>query len=253
MSFRAHVAAAMLPAVALLAVASSANALILNGGPSIRPDASYVGTFNGGTAVAVGPREIITAAHVGGGKGDRFWLGGVGYRVTSTITSDTADLMRVTVDRDLPGYYEIADSHAKKGARLIVAGFGVTVDSYSKNGYTWSDERAEMWGYNKLDAARDGHLWFKFDKKGGTQEAVLTPGDSGGAVFVSGPNGELKLVGINRGLYAAKSGRSSYGDTSIAVDLTAQGSFLAGLAVVPTPGSVGVMVLAGFVGLRRRR
>ncbi len=254
MSSRARTAFALSSAAAsLLTLAGNADALILNGGPSARPDASFVGAFNGGTAVAVGPREILTAAHVGGSRGDRFWLGGVGYKAVSTITSDTADVMRVTLDRDLPGYYPIADTAARKGARLIVAGFGVTVDSFSKGAYTWSDERAEVWGYNRLDAARDGHLWFKFDRRGGSQEAILTPGDSGGAVFTTGPDGQLQLVGINRGIYAARNGRSSFGDTSIAVDLTRLGGFLAGLAVVPTPGALGVMVVAGLFASRRKR
>ncbi|MFM9959532.1 MAG: trypsin-like peptidase domain-containing protein [Phycisphaerales bacterium] len=234
-------------------LAGSASALILNGGPSIRPNISFVGLFNGGTAVAVGPREILTAAHVGGGRGSSFWLGGSSFRAVSTITSDTADLMRVTLDRDLPGYYPIADSSLKRGARLTVAGFGLTAESSTRSGFTWSDDRAEVWGTNRLDAARDGHLFFRFDRRGGASEAILTPGDSGGAVFITGPDGNLALAGINRGVYQRLGGRASFGDTSVAVDLTSIGGFLGGLAVVPAPGATGVMVLAGLVALRRRR
>jgi hypothetical protein len=252
MSFRAHAALAA-STLAALSLAPAANALILNGGTSMTPETSYVGAFNGGTAVAVGPREILTAAHVGGGRGDRFWLDGTSYRAVATITSDTADLMRVTLDRDLPGYYPVTDKSPRKGATLTIAGFGITSDGYSKGGFTWSDDREETWGINRLDAARDGHLWFKFDKKGGTQEATLTPGDSGGAVFITGRDGQLILAGINRGIYAKTNGRSSFGDTSIAVDLASQGGFLAGLGVVPTPGAFGVMMVAGIVASRRRR
>jgi len=260
MFHRAHrgPTAASVPALAALATfttiaAPSARALILNGGLSANPGTSYVGLFNGGTAVAVGPREILTAAHVGGDRGDVFRLGGTSYRAVSTITSDTADLMRITLDRDLPGYYPVTDTGAKRGARLTIAGFGITSDYATKSAFFWSDEREETWGYNRLDSSRDGHLWFKFDKSGGRQEASLSPGDSGGAVFITGKNGQLILAGINRGIYARSNGRSTFGDISVAVDLASQGGFLAGLAVVPTPGAISVLTLAGVFAARRRR
>lgn len=231
----------------------SASALIINGGASTRPSESYVGLFGGGTAVAVGPRTILTAAHVGGGKGSSFVLGNQKYAAVSTITSDTADLMSVTLDRDLPGWYPIAESSVRRGARLTIAGFGLTSDGSGRNGFSWSDDRAEMWGTNRLDTIKDGHLFFRFDRSAGKQEAVLTPGDSGGAVFVTGPGGELQLVGINRGIYQRAYGRSTFGDTSVAVDLTRQGDFLAGLDLVPTPGAAALLAIAGIGASRRRR
>ncbi len=234
-------------------LAGSARALILNGGASMRPDVSFVGMINGGTGVAVGPREILTAAHVGAGSGNRFVLGGRSYRAVSAITSDAADLVRITLDRDLPGYYPIADGSLKRGARLTVAGFGLTADGSDRTGYGWSDERAEVWGTNRLDSAKDGHLYFKFDRRGGATEAILSPGDSGGAVFITGPDGGLVLAGINRGVYQRKAGRASFGDVSVAVDLTSLGGFLSGLTVVPTPGAAGVMVCVGVLAARRRR
>lgn len=234
-------------------LAGSASGLILNGGVSMRPDVSYVGMFNGGTAVAVGPREILTAAHVGGGRGSVFSLGGSSYRAVSTITSNTADLMRVTLDRDLPGYYAVADSTIKRGARLTIAGFGLTGGESSRTGFAWTDDRAEVWGTNRLDSARDGHLYFRFDRRGGATEAILTPGDSGGAVFVTGPDGNLVLAGINRGVYQRLGGRASFGDTSVAVDLASAGGFLSGLTVVPSGGTATLLGLAGVLGLRRRR
>lgn len=231
----------------------SAQGLIIHAGSSVKPSTSYVGMFNGGTAVAVGPREILTAAHVGGGRGDRFWLGGQSYRAVTTLTSDTADLMRVTLDRDLPGYYPVADRSLKRGARLTIAGFGLTGEGADRSGFGWSDDRAELWGHNRLDAARDGHLFFKFDKKGGANEAILTPGDSGGAVFITGPGGELILAGINRGVYQRVPGRSTFGDISVAVDLTAYGGFLGGLAIVPGGGTSTLLIGAGVLAARRRR
>lgn len=237
-------------------LAAPAGAVILNGGVSARPSTSYIGVFNGGTAVAVGPRTILTAAHVGGSSGDRFRLGGSSYTATETITSPTADLMRITLDRDLPGWYPIADGGLKKGAKLIIAGFGITSDGRNRAGFNWSDERAEVWGTNRLDSFANGSLWFKFDQRSGSQEAILTPGDSGGAVFITGPGGELQLAGINRGVYLRARGRATFGDTSVATNLTANSSFLAGLAglsAVPAPAAAPVFALAGCLVSRRRR
>ncbi|MBN8645085.1 MAG: hypothetical protein J0L61_07580 [Planctomycetes bacterium] len=231
----------------------AASALIISSGASARPSESYVGLFGGGTAVAVGPRTILTAAHVGGGKGSAFVLGNTTYSAVSTITSDTADLMSVTLDRDLPGWYPIAGESVRRGARLTIAGFGLTSDGASRNGFTWSDDRAEMWGLNRLDSAKDGHLFFRFDRSPGRQEAILTPGDSGGAVFITGPGGELQLVGINRGIYQRAYGRATFGDTSVAVDLTRQGAFIAGLNLVPTPGAAVLATVCGVFASRRRR
>lgn len=231
----------------------SACALILNGGTSMRPDVSFVGMINGGTGVAVGPREILTAAHVGAGRGDRFVLGGQSYLALNAVTSDAADLVRITLDRDLPGYYPIADESLKRGARLTIAGFGLTAESSDRTGFSWSEDRAEVWGTNRLDAARDGHLYFRFDRRGGATEAVLTPGDSGGAVFITGPDGRLVLAGINRGVYQRAAGKATFGDTSVAVDLTSIGGFLGGLTIVPAPGAAGVAALAVCPAMRRRR
>lgn len=242
-------------ATAAIALAgSSAQALILNGGMSAQPGISYVGLFNGGTAVPIGPHTLLTAAHVGGGKGDQFWLNGRGYRVTQAITSPTADLLRIEVAGTLPGWYPLATEAPKKGAQLTIAGWGITADSRVGSGFTWSDDRAQNWGINTLDSTRDGYLWFKFDKKGGSQEAILTPGDSGGAVFIKGRDGQLQLAGINRAVYMHRDGQASFGDTSIAVNLLANGTFLAGLGtVVPAPASACMAMGVWWMAARRRR
>lgn len=242
-----------LPPVLIALAAQYAGALIINGGLSAMPSESYIGRLKGGTAVPIGPRTVLTAAHVGADVGDKFWLEGKGYRAVEAITSPTSDLMRITLDRDLPGWYPLAAEPLKKGAKLTIAGWGLT-GQLAKGGYEWIDDREQVWGYNRLDSLNDGHLWFRFDKKGGSQEAVLTPGDSGGAVFITGPDGRLQLAGINRAVYLKSSGRASFGDTSIAVNLLAERSFLAGIPTfLPTPGTASLAFAAALFATRRRR
>ncbi|MES2468563.1 MAG: trypsin-like serine protease [Verrucomicrobiota bacterium] len=89
-------------------------------------------------------------------------------------------------------------------------------------------------------------------------EGNVAPGDSGGAVFVDGA-----LVGVIsvRGSFGQpfdydSVSNSSYGDISGATRLSAYAEWITqqtGIAMVPEAGSSALLVLAGLLGLRRRR
>jgi hypothetical protein len=89
-------------------------------------------------------------------------------------------------------------------------------------------------------------------------EGNVTPGDSGGAVFVDGA-----LVGVIsvRGTFGPPydfdaTSNSSYGDISGATRLSAYASWITeqtGIAMIPEPGSLLLASLAGLLGLCRKR
>ena len=239
-------------AAGLLGMAPHSLGVITAGGLNLKPMDSYVGQWGLGTAVAVGKRTILSAAHLGGEVGEAFVMDGKVYQAVSVSTSPDSDLMRITLDTDLPGYYPIATS-LKRGAKVLVAGFGATGTSRTSSGLKWGDGGQEVWGANTLDAVGAGQLAFRFDKSGGASEAGLGVGDSGGAIFVQGRGGSLQLAGIATSI-SGRFGVTRYGDWSYAVNLTSQRGFLGGAAVaVPSGGTASVLGSAGVMLLRRRR
>lgn len=186
---------------------------------------SFVGTMGGASAVAIGPRTVLTSSHV---SASDFQLGSQTYRFASTsvapsIKGKPVDLRIVRLADTLPGWYEVAKSVSTKSAVTMV-GFGQTgvvntvASGYSITGgsavrragqNTISSKGATDWGPSLLST---------LDSAG---EAALALGDSGGGWFVRG-----KLVGISAFTYNKDPKKATYGFSkkayfgSGAVDLT---------------------------------
>lgn len=78
---------------------------------------------------------------------------------------------------------------------------------YELRGWKWgAEDRLRSWGENVVHSVVDGGstlgplLYFTFDRDGLLNEAALSAGDSGGAVFVRTFAGQYKLAGINFGV-----------------------------------------------------
>ncbi|HVZ94716.1 MAG TPA: hypothetical protein VG797_09420, partial [Phycisphaerales bacterium] len=127
------------------ALSASAQALVVKGGGVAPGGDTWLGSWNGSSAVAVGQRTIVTAAHVGGHEGGVFTMGGASYAATSILTVPGVDLMVVTLDSDLPGWHDLA-SAALGGQPVVLGGLGFLAGQPLPAAVGWSDERAEAWG-----------------------------------------------------------------------------------------------------------
>lgn len=235
--------------LALALAASPAGAIVVQGGSMDRPDRAFIGRWGGSSAVAIGPRAVLTAAHVGGGPGGTFTLDDQSYRATATTRHASDDLMIVHLDADLPGWHEIAPSvHA--GTSVILGGFGRTAGEASAGSIAWSDRAAEAWGRNIVDRSSRGLLSFDFDaaRAGIEHEAAFAHFDSGGGVFVEGPDGSLLLAALAVGI-DGPIGSSPFGSRSYAADLSLHQGFIAG---IPSPGTLAIAPALAFARRRRR-
>jgi len=248
--------------LAVLVSATTAQAIITHGDDLDKPKEAFVGLFRGGSAVAIGEHHFITAAHVGGVVRSAVVMDGERYLATNIITHPTADFAIIEVSESLPGWHEVT-TDIQRGDRVILGGFGRIDERRTRKGYTWSSERAEVWGENKVNFFRRGLGFFDFDKKRKRKlesEAIFTPGDSGGGVFVVAEDGSLQLAGIAVGV-TGKRGLSRFGNLGVFLAFNGRADFFAqatdgvlSFATVPSPGSAVLLVGASaVVSMRRRR
>jgi hypothetical protein len=181
--------------------AADAQAIVVSGLQSLpRPDASYVGNFNGASGVAIGPDWIVTAKHVGGAVGSYFGMHGQTYQAVEVVNHQYLDLQLVRLDRALPGFHPVTDS-ARLGDPVILGGFGVTAAAALPNnaGFDWAGPRAETWGANVIE--QEGFLLgVRFDAPTNPAsvpfEANFALYDSGGGLFIVNDEGMLELAGV---------------------------------------------------------
>ena len=173
-----------------------------------------------GTVIA--PKYFVTASHIGGVVGDKFKLGGVEYTTTATFVDVDSDLRIWRIAESFPFFASLCTDGDEVGRALVVFGRGtqrggrVEVEGTTGNqtkGWFWgASDGAQRWGENRVESVVDGDafpatpdgdtnrvgelLMAGFDAEGGPNEAHLSSGDSGGAVFLQdGPT--WRLAGIN--------------------------------------------------------
>lgn len=159
-----------------------------------------------GTPIA--PHYFITARHVGGRPGDRFWFQNNGYTAQAYYDNPASDLRIWRVCETFPSYAPLYTNDNEVGKALVVFGRGtrrgdeVRVAGILK-GWQWGlVDGTQRWGENQVESIAQGEprvgglLRASFDAGGGANEAHLSVGDSGGAVFLNDGAG-WKLAGIN--------------------------------------------------------
>ena len=181
----------------------------------------YQGRFGDFLGTAVGRNFFITAKHLGA-LGRVFTFHGVDYEVVQRIDDRWSDLTIWRVAGDLPVWAPLYPREDELGQRLVVIGRGGergsdVVKEGALRGWSWGAEtRVERWGENVVSriayaGVEKYFLYAAFDSTGGPNEAHLTSGDSGGAVFLN-DGGRWKLAGINysvEGPYYAAPSRDS--------------------------------------------
>lgn len=163
---------------------------------------SFVGLVNGGVSgVAIGPRTILTAKHVGLAAGGTFQLGAQVFTVQNVVNGPTVhgiatDLTLANLTTTLPGFYNVATS-ATAGNSITMVGFGGSgVVNSAGNGYSITvGAGTRRAAGNVLDGTVDvdGIGPSHYAYLDGAGEAALVGGDSGGGWF----NASGQLIGIN--------------------------------------------------------
>lgn len=203
-----------------------------------KPANTFVGTWNGSSAVAVGSRWVVTAKHVGGTVGQTFVMNGVAYAATAIYSPPPpADLQLIELQSVLPGWHLIAPQPTT-GTQVTVVGFGYQAGSTIATGVNWSDQRGETWGQNTLDYVGTSAMSFRFQRsnQGGiAHECAGATHDSGGGVFVTMPSGALRLVGIITSIDGPL-GFTTYSSRTYCLNLASQSAFLAGALVASCDG-----------------
>lgn len=168
----------------------------------------YQGTFNEFLGTPISSRHFITAAHIGGAIGDTFTINGISYTTVGFSDDPNSDLRIWQVDTEFDSSViaPLYTGSDEAGKALTVFGRGTQRGSAVNNpelqGWSWgTPDQVQRWGTNTVDGVADrgaglgDMLVADFDHIGGT-EAMLSLGDSGGAVFIQ-DGGVWKLAGIN--------------------------------------------------------
>ena len=168
----------------------------------------YEGRWSYFLGTAIAPNFFITAKHVGGSNEQEFILNGSTYHAIASFRDPNSDLCLWQVAETFPAYAPLYTATNEVGKHLVVFGRGtqrgdeVIVASESK-GWKWgTGDSVKRWGENDVFAITDegaglGEMIVAtFDRGAAPNEAHLSVGDSGGAVFIQDGT-TWKLAGIN--------------------------------------------------------
>jgi hypothetical protein len=173
----------------------------------------WQGTWGSFLGTVIGPDTFITARHVGGSVGSLFQFRGNDYKTVAVYDEVASDLRVWRVCGRFPDYAPLYEGSSEKGSMIVVIGRGTQrgVPVYFPARATelrgWQPGPGDgrwRWGTNIVTEILKGDdtpsaadfLAMDFDERGGGDEAHLTGGDSGGAIFIR-DKGQWKLAGIN--------------------------------------------------------
>ena len=168
----------------------------------------YQGVWGSYLGTPIAPRHFITAKHVGGAVGDAFVYGGVTYTATAFYDDPASDLRIWRVCGTFESFAPLYTKSDEVGLSLVVFGRGTQRGPEVRangvlRGWQWGPaDEVERWGTNRVsgivsvEAGIGELLQAAFDADAGAEEAHLSVGDSGGAVFIM-DHSTWKLAGIN--------------------------------------------------------
>lgn len=213
------------------------------------------------SAVYLGNGYFITANHVG--LSTTLELAGSDYAIDYSYTPvqiGTADLKIFRVSGTTAAASILLDTNSANdvGRTGLIIGFGVGNNGTTTNGYLWGSNYDQRWGTNTVDALTTASsttcLLTYFNTSAGTNEAALTLGDSGGALFEY-VGGKWYLSGIAIGV--EESGQSVDGDYNCYAQVAAYASAISSqVSAVPEPTTYALMAMgAGTIlfAARKRR
>jgi hypothetical protein len=173
----------------------------------------YEGQFGAFLGTVIASNYFVTAKHIGGNVGQTFVFNGATYTTTAVFPDPSSDLQIWQVSGTFPSHPQIysAAAGSEANANLVVFGRGtqrgsaVFVGSDSHlGGWLWGNsDGVQRWGTNVVgsivtDPTYGNLLRVPFNAGVSANEAHLSVGDSGGAVFVYDmTTNRWELAGIN--------------------------------------------------------
>ncbi len=172
----------------------------------------WVGKWGNTSGVAIAPNYFITVRHVGGSILDPFVFHGREYLAAKFFDDPATELRIVLVVGSLPLHAPFYSQTDELGKRVVVVGRGTQRGnellisagaSLIRKGWVWGrQDGVQRWGENRVNGVLKNPnggvemLMMRFDASGGPNEAHLSPGDSGGGLFIQ--EGFLwRLAGLN--------------------------------------------------------
>ena len=172
----------------------------------------YEGQFGSFLGTVIASNYFVTAKHIGGSVGQTFVFNGVTYTTTAVFPDPSSDLQIWQIAGTFPTQAPLfaGDAGSEANLNLVVFGRGtrrgdpvLVGDDSHLGGWLWgSSDEVQRWGTNVVGSIvtdPSGNLIrASFDATAGPNEAHLSSGDSGGAVFVFDTNTNVwELAGIN--------------------------------------------------------
>jgi hypothetical protein len=177
----------------------------------------FEASFGPFLATAIGPHHFITVKHIGIPSNTFVYQGGT-YTITQSFDDAMSELRIFEVAETLTNYAPLYSHPDEQGRNIVVIGRGTQRGNpvYLAGilrGWEWGpSDQVQRWGENQVSVANGNSLYATFDQNGGPNEAHLSSGDSGGAVFINDA-GTWKLAGINfsvDGPFATTAGGSTF-------------------------------------------
>ena len=168
----------------------------------------YQGGWGQFSGTVISSNCFITAKHVGGSVSNSFWFQGQSYPALAFYDNPDADLTIWRVAGTFPTNAPLYTRTNERGKSLVVIGRGTQRGdelrlNNRRKGWQWGAmDHLQRWGQNRVSGIVDGGTGFgellraAFKAGGGRNEADLSGGDSGGAVFIKDGKA-YKLAGIN--------------------------------------------------------
>ena len=181
----------------------------------------YEGNFGDFLGTAIAPHYFVTAKHLGTGP-TQFLYHDVNYTIVRSFADLGSDLRIFEVAETLPLYAPLYSRNDEVGQHLVVIGRGTQrgleriVDGQLCGWNYGVGDSVQRWGENEVASIVGGALYVLFDQAGLPQEAHLSSGDSGGAVFLN-DGGVWKLAGINSDVDTFASGPDGGGPYTAAM------------------------------------
>ncbi len=177
----------------------------------------YQGFWGSFAGTPIAHHFFITARHVGGAVGDKFIFQGRAFTAAEAFDDPNSDLRIWRICETFPSFAPLHEETNELGKAVIVFGRGTqrgdpVFAGDDLRGWKWGGSDGRLrWGENRISQITDvgefdpnsplaglqNLLKATFDADGGPNEAHLSAGDSGGALFINDETGGWKLAGIN--------------------------------------------------------
>jgi hypothetical protein len=173
----------------------------------------YEGQFSAFLGTIIASNYFVTAKHIGGSVGDTFTFNGVNYTTTARFPDPSSDLQIWRVAASFPTHAPLFSGPAGSEVNLGLVVFGrgtqrgnpvLVGTDFHLGGWLWgTPDAVQRWGANTVgsiftDAGYGKLLRVPFNAIAGANEAHLSSGDSGGAVFILNTStNNWELAGIN--------------------------------------------------------